>query len=364
MTSSLPSMATTAGLWICSRYEAGIIITGMMTDSRNKVKSAPAVTVGVPVYNCDPYVGDCIRSVLGQFETDWELILVDDGSSDDSGAICAEMAASDSRIRVITQQNRGLSAARNVILDAARGEYVTFLDSDDLLHPYFLWALLSLVRLYGADIAGCRMRRFADGSADLASLGGIKLPPFRSWVAGGEEAYSSMLYQTFPIDTSACGKLFRRSLWREERFAEGMWYEDLEASARVFPDAGKIAVTDMPLYFYRQRKGSIVHTSSNRRTDALRATESIQRLMERKHPQLAAAARDRRLSAAFNILGLMAAGHFSDSEARKMCEEVVRGYRRESLLGRHTRLKNRVAIILTYLGGLPLYKFVAAFLYR
>ena len=115
----------------------------------------PKISVIVPVYKVEPYLHECVDSILAQTFTDFELILVDDGSSDNCGKICDEYAAKDSRIRVIHQENRGVSAARNAALDAAKGEFIAFIDSDDVVNVYYLEVLLSGMD-EDTDIVACK----------------------------------------------------------------------------------------------------------------------------------------------------------------------------------------------------------------
>ena len=113
------------------------------------------ISVIVPVYNVEPYLRECIESILGQTYRDFELILVNDGSTDDSGTICDEYAAQDTRIRVLHQKNSGVSVARNVGLDSVQGEYITFVDSDDRVSKDYLAYLNDLIQIECADIACC-----------------------------------------------------------------------------------------------------------------------------------------------------------------------------------------------------------------
>ena len=122
----------------------------MMEESNGKL-----VSIIVPVYQVKEYVGECVESLRAQTYTNLEILLVDDGSTDGSGEICDEYVRSDNRIRVIHQKNRGLSAARNTGLDQAAGEYVAFVDSDDVVLPDFIETLYDLSGRYQADIAAC-----------------------------------------------------------------------------------------------------------------------------------------------------------------------------------------------------------------
>ena len=121
--------------------------------------SKPLVSIIVPVYQVVDYVGVCVESLLRQTYKNLEILLVDDGSTDGSGEICDEYANRDNRIRVIHQENQGLSAARNTGLDQALGEYVAFVDSDDAVLPDFIETLYDLADRYQADIVACAYER-------------------------------------------------------------------------------------------------------------------------------------------------------------------------------------------------------------
>lgn len=120
-----------------------------------KQQRAPLISIIVPVYQVKEYIGECVESLLAQTYEDLEIILVDDGSTDGSGEICDRYAAGDDRIRVVHQENQGPSAARNAGLDCAGGEYIAFVDSDDVVTPDFIEILYKLSRKYQADIAAC-----------------------------------------------------------------------------------------------------------------------------------------------------------------------------------------------------------------
>ena len=124
----------------------------------------PAITIIVPIYNTACYISHCVDSILSQTFPDFELILVDDGSPDNCPAICDEYAAKDPRVIVIHKENGGVSSARNAGLDIAKGEYITFVDSDDWLHPDFLHHGISLCRQQELDIYCSGFARvFPDG---------------------------------------------------------------------------------------------------------------------------------------------------------------------------------------------------------
>lgn len=300
------------------------------------------ISVIVPAYNVEKYIADCLESITTQSYRDIEIIVVNDGSTDSTLEIINRHAAADPRIRVISQPNGGLSAARNVGLDAANGEWIAFVDGDDMLLPDALSHLLNIAEDTQADIVcGSFIRQNSE-----PKLTNSKIRCF-----SGVEAFKNILFQKH-IDHSACGKLYRRSIFDSLRFTKGILYEDLDIAWYVFVPAKKVVSTSRPVYFYRVTPGSILHNFNRRRLDVLTITEEIERRATEHSPELLNAARDRRLSANFNILGLIAAKKAVD-EYREVCNQawsVIRSHRRGLMFNSNVRLKNKAGILLSYLG--------------
>lgn len=322
------------------------------------------VSIIVPVYNVESYLEEAVKSVLSQTVGDWELLLVDDGSTDGSGAMCDKYAKSDSRIRVYHRSNGGLSAARNTGLDNCKGDWIAFFDSDDVLHPRFIETLLAAASVTDADIVDSKMKRFEESHCtfDGPAAGEVTIYDPR-------EAIEKALYQTGALHHSAWAKIYRSSLWQDTRFLEGCAYEDLEVMSRLWPKAGKIAAVDAELYGYRQRPGSILHTFGVRRMDVLKVTEAMEnQLQKEEDAELLKAARDRRLSANFNIFLLSEAarrrggvGHVAIDKIQDYCYQSIKERRRETLFSRKTRMRNKVGALVSYLGPdvlRKLYKFL------
>lgn len=214
------------------------------------------ISVIVPVYNVEPYLRQCIDSILAQTYTDFELILIDDGSTDNCGAVCDEYAAKDDRIRVFHQENAGVSAARNTGITAARGEYIAFVDSDDWVVPTYLNRLYMQLIEYDADISVCGMLSFADDcepeNADFFADGNLK-------IMTGRDACLSIYRMDGIVPIMAWGKLYRRQLFAGIHYPIGKIHEDDATTPKLLYRAKKISILSAPLYAYRQRKGSIMH---------------------------------------------------------------------------------------------------------
>ncbi len=211
------------------------------------------ISIIVPVYKVEAYLRRCVNSVLSQTYTHWELILVDDGSPDGCPAICDEYAANDKRIRVLHKQNGGLSSARNEGLRLANGEFITFVDSDDFIHPHTLQDVVSLAKDNAADIV---QFSFIRGNVD-------EFPMIN-------RAASICVYDNHSIFYStnqkiiACGKLYRRELWSGVSFPLGRINEDDATTWRLYYRANKIVYVNTPYYYYYQNPNSIMAVQHKR----------------------------------------------------------------------------------------------------
>lgn len=317
--------------------------------------SQPEISVIVPVYNAGEYLAPCVRSVLGQTFADWELLLVDDASTDGSLALCRSFT--DPRVRVIAKdRNEGVSEARNTGLNHARGRYITFVDADDTVHPRFLEDALGACRKLNCEICVTPFRMVSP-EVHFAGERSFKEPTGRVDVYDPKEAVSLALYQT-GLTNCTWGMLYVARLFDKFRFRK-IRYEDLDSFYRLFLRAGKIAYLPEPMYFYTMNPGSYIHTFTPERTVVLDVTERIVSFMAENHPELLPAAEDRALSAAFNIFNLLAANRCNLPEVETRCRQTIKRYRRQSLFNKHVRLKNKIGIIVTYLGGFGLLKFMA-----
>lgn len=206
----------------------------------------PEISVIVPVYNVGKFLARCVESILDQTFTDFELILVDDGSTDNSLVLCDHFAERDSRVKVIHQKNAGVSAARNAGLDIMSGNYIMFVDSDDAVHPEILRILYDISAAKGSDISICGMETFVSDSAPHSSK--ISMP-IRTELFDGEKAFRSEV--TVSNNRAApCGKLYRKNLFDGIRFKIGITYEDLHIYPYILNRAKSISSCDLPLYYY------------------------------------------------------------------------------------------------------------------
>ena len=314
----------------------------------------PLVSVIVPAYNAEKYLPAAIESVLKQTYRGWELILVDDGSTDSTPAICDKAAAADPRVRVVHKPNGGLSSARNAGIGASSGKYLTFLDADDLLAPSFLEIMVAVAIVTDAEIIAMPLL------SGHTPYFGAK-PKIKFQCKNPERLVEKILYQTSAVECSACGKLFDRERWEQNAFREGIGYEDLDVFYRVILSVDKVAVVPQPLYFYRQHPDSYIHTFTRKRADVLDVTDRLLAWMRENRPQLIPAAEDRRMSAHFNILSLLYKNHVRDKALEERCWRVIRAQRTKSLRNPKVRLKNRVGAFIALAGGRRMVRLLSRF---
>ena len=256
------------------------------------------ISVIVPVYNVEAYLARCVDSILGQTYDDLEVILVDDGARDSSGRICDQYAAKDSRVKVIHKENGGLSSARNAGIEAATGEYLSFVDSDDWIEPDMYAHMLGLIRKYEAKLV-CAGRYDVDGSTGEKRIG---LCPQREEVIPAEELVGR-IFLWDNCDSSACDKLYHRSLFGNYRYPVGVVSEDVSVMYRIILGARKAVMCDRPVYNYFHRPGSITTASISDKTfHYSRHTEKIYADIRQNHPNILPQASFLRVRSLYHLL--------------------------------------------------------------
>ena len=209
------------------------------------------ISVIIPVYNVSKYLSRCINSVRTQAHVK-EILLIDDGSTDDSGILCDAYAAMEPLVKVLHKENGGLSSARNAGLDLAQGEYVAFVDSDDFLEPGAYEKLLSCAQRHEADLV-CAGRSDLIGGIGDKTLG---LCPEKEEIITGPE-FVARMFTWQGVDSAAWDKLYKRSLFHGLRYPEGKICEDVPVTYRAALKANKVALLPEPVYVYYHRPGSI-----------------------------------------------------------------------------------------------------------
>jgi glycosyltransferase involved in cell wall biosynthesis len=238
------------------------------------------ISVIVPVYKVEKYLDKCIESIVNQTYKNLEIILVDDGSPDNCGAICDVWATKDSRIKVIHKENGGLSDARNAGLAVATGDWVAFVDSDDWVAEEMFARLLNAAKNHQADISACNVQFVEEGQlpdAPYVSGETVCLTP--------KEAIRGLI-QGGGVRAVAWNKLYKRQLLHGETFPIGKYHEDEFFTYRILAKAEKIVHIEDKFYFYLQRQGSIMQTFHYRRLDALDAYLERLAFLQDHYPDL------------------------------------------------------------------------------
>ena len=263
------------------------------------MEHTPLLSVIVPVYNVEEYLARCVDSILNQTYRNLEVILVDDGSPDSAGVICDRYAEMDSRVRVVHKENGGLSSARNTGLELARGEYITFVDSDDWIEPEGYTHLMELMDRWGVKLV-CGGNYDVDGATGARTLA---LCPEKEEVLSTEEFVGRMfLWQGF--DSSACDKIYHRSLLENFRYPEGRVCEDVPVTYRIALSTDRAALSDQPFYNYFHHPGSITTTPeiTERTFHYSQHTEVIYPYIREHHPAIEPQARFLRVRSLSHIL--------------------------------------------------------------
>ena len=308
------------------------------------------MSVIVPVYKVEEYLRQCIDSIINQTYKNLEIILVDDGSPDKCGEICDEYARNDSRVTVYHNENGGSSAARNYGKAMSHGEYIVFVDSDDVIKKNFVETLLDILKEYGADIVFAASFSSADSSR-LNDFEAVRNERIDTGCLDADEALRIMLYKNnfdTLIYTAPHGKIYRREVFEGIEYPAGIIVEDLAAIYRIMLKCRKAAFTTEKLYGYRLRHDSQFHmTYSPKMMACIPVTRQLYNDICEERPAL-------RLAVASTAFGVNRSHFFllpkDHKEERMQVWEEMKKYRREVLFDPHARKRERTAALMTYLG--------------
>lgn len=303
------------------------------------------VSIVVPVYNVIQYLDVCMKSILNQTYQRIEVILVDDGSTDGSEQKCDYYARIDDRVVAIHKKNGGLSDARNKGIALAKGTYIMFVDSDDIISLNIVNYLHSICEKYSADISICDpVHCYSTDEISFQDERKIK-------VLNADEAIVEMLYQKSFL-VSAWGKLFRREFFDDILFPYGMLFEDSAIMYKIFNKASKIVYGDAKLYGYMHREGSITTSKfSKKDCDIIKICQHIEEDMSEKSANLQAAAKSYYTAAAFRIyLNAPRNGEFEQEIYE--CTQILNKNSKTVIKDTNIRKKLRLALLL-YLYARP-----------
>lgn len=306
----------------------------------------PKVSVIVPVYKVESYLPECLASLDRQTFRDFELILVDDGSPDSCGAMCDDYAAGHPNTRVLHQANAGLSEARNQGAKIARGEYITFIDSDDYVSEDYLQYLLNLIEQYDADVSAAKVFSFEDGqipSPEQSEPAEQRMSP--------SEALKQICYGAMGI--FACGKMYRADLVKKHPYPMGQLYEDTATTYKIVGDANAVAYGNRYIYYWRQRRGSITHAAiTEKHLFGITAAKEQLAYMEKNYPEAVPAARARCVMKIVDLSYRLVMGK-KDPELFARVRLEVKPYIKPLLADPKAGISLKIRALALYLGYFP-----------
>lgn len=314
----------------------------------------PQVSFIIPVYNTEAYLEECLQSVQNQTFTDFEAIIINDGSTDNSEAIIQKFVNSDKRFKTIYQDNQGPSAARNKGLQRVDSPWISFVDSDDMIAPDFLKTLLALTNVAtstkeeSVDVVCCGTKKIS-GRITLSATS----PKGKIKCWNSEGALTQALYQDRVPDHSAWNKLYAKDLWKETQFPSGKIFEDLATIPSILLKARKVVSTDAPLYLYRIRDNSILRSNYTiHEAELLQIAEDnflfLKNGSTSSNKKLIKAAQNTVISASFSILK-RTPNTEEFYKVRQQAWQHIRDLRISNLLNSNTRLRNKIADVLSFL---------------
>lgn len=279
------------------------------------------ISIIVPVYNVSQYIERCILSLVNQKYDNIEIIVVDDGSTDDSGEICNRLSGQyPEKVRVLHTLNGGLSAARNRGIQAATGTYIGFVDGDDWVEPEMFETLHFLIEKFEADLSVCALKYdFTEGRDTLEKPGNINF-------ASQEELFN-LLINNRDVLGYACNKLFKLSIVKFMQFDESLYSsEDIDFCARYAQKCNRVVYCDSQLYHYRQRIGSMTgeFAYSFRKLSVIRAYERLIPVYERYNPSNKYVIEKYLLKQNLNVIGRIKISKHKDIELKKRLQANVK----------------------------------------
>lgn len=305
----------------------------------------PLISIIVPIYNVEAYLAKCINSIISQTYGNLEIFLVDDGSPDRCGLICDEYAKQDARIKVIHKKNGGLSDARNVAIDVAKGEYITFVDSDDYVANDYVESLYKLIVENDAQMSITRCIPFFEGMKPVHIRQTKITKVFDTY-----NALISLFYQK-DFDNAAWAKMYHCSLFKSDiRYPKGWLYEDLPTTYKLMMLCNKIAFSSYENYYYLLRKDSIEGApfKPQKYECCIKIIRQLEENKKKMFPAIQKSVECRIVSFAFHILLEIPKEQI---EMRTNLLDIIKRYRIRILLDSCARRKTRIACLLS-LGGL------------
>ncbi|WP_314023341.1 glycosyltransferase [Gemella sanguinis] len=284
------------------------------------------ISVIVPVYNVEQYLERCVDSIINQTYTNLEIILVNDGSTDNSGKLCDELAKKDKRIRVIHKENGGLSDARNRGIDESESDLVGFIDSDDYIDSDMYEVLLKNLNDTDADLSMCALYDVYNNTPEA------QVTNKETWKLSSEQAIK-MVMEAKILSVTAVNKLYRKSLFTDLKFEVGKIAEDAFIMIKLLDKCEKIVATNEKKYYYVHRENSITTQKfSTKFLNVIEAYEQNSNIILEKYPKLKDVAQTRMNWAYFYVLDrLLLDDNYNDKELENKLISYLKNHRKDIL---------------------------------
>lgn len=322
------------------------------------IKNNELISVIIPVYNVEKYINKCLDSVENQTYSNIEIILIDDGSQDNSGTICNEYAKRDSRIRVIHKKNEGVAVARNHGLKESKGSFITFVDSDDIVEDDYIEYLYNLLTKNNVDIACCNFEYIYEQEENHKGIEHKEIKE-KTIVYDNKEALKNLLYQK-EIDTSPWGKIYRREIFKDIIFPIGKIYEDFGTIYKTIINARRVAYGNQKKYLYLQRNTSTIGRDfCEKDFDMLELSIEMKKYILDKYPELENAINSRIINMDFYFIRRIDKNKYK-SEYKKIKNDIIQK-RKKVLKDKNIKLKTRIAIYISYI-NIDITKYIYIFI--
>lgn len=309
-------------------------------------EKSPMVSVIIPVYNVEKYLSKCLYTIENQTYKNYEVVLVDDGSTDNSGDMCDQYCYTHDNAKVIHQVNQGLSAARNAGVKIAKGELVTFIDSDDYVSLDYIEYLVRLIVKYNADISVAQELKTFE---DIASVP-INRNKKNDCCFKPGEALIEMCYTRRFKGVAWC-KMYKKSLVEKYPFPVGKLYEDIATVHKMIGDSSRIACGDEIIYFYRQGNTSIMRSDFNKKQlDGMRAAENQLQYMKKNYPEAVNAAKYKCAARINNYMFMLFSPTRYNKRVFYYLQKEMKKYSSTVLRDRNVRVDFKVRMISILMG--------------
>lgn len=311
------------------------------------------VSVVIPIYNVEEYLERCLDSIINQTYKNIEIILVNDGSTDNSYEICKKYEKNDSRIKIINKKNGGLSEARNYGIEAACGKYITFVDSDDYVEENYVKCLLECIDKYDADISICSYRAIYDNGTILNQVHDVE-----NYCISPHDALEKVLYQS-DFNVSAWAKMYKKELFDNIKFPVGKIFEDAYTTYKLIMKSNKIAVDLKIEYNYMIRSNSILTSKfTEKKLMLIDAYEEMGTAVINVYPDLESAVMRAKIYANLSTLRQIPINYKSEKIRAKENEikEFVISNRKNVLNNPCSSKRDKIGI-LTLMIGINFFKF-------